>query len=81
MLLKELFFNPDQIKGQPEMIDQLTEGMTKQSGHKWDKKFVGDITNHLFETKATQGKGGLDLVALNIQRGRDHGLPGYNFYR
>ena len=76
--MKELFFKPGKVRSDPNMIDELTEGMLRQTGHKWDQKFVDDIQNHLFETT---GDGGLDLIALNIQRGRDHGLPGYNAYR
>ena len=62
-------------------ITGLVEGMTAQKGEAWDDTFADDIINHLFEMKGNEKATAMDLVALNIQRGRDHGVPGYNSYR
>ena len=42
---------------------------------------LSEMTDRMFETKNSNLRDGLDIVALNIQRGRDHGLPPYNAWR
>merc|ERR1719431_1443600 len=76
--MRELFFKPGSLKT-PGFLDGLVRGMSEQGSGLWDSVFIEDIRNHLFES--SPGRGGLDLVAVNIQRGRDHGIPGYNKFR
>ena len=76
--MSEQFFNPATLKPRG-FVDGLLRGMAEQGSQLWDSSFVDDLRNHMFES--SKGRGGLDLVAVNIQRGRDHGLPGYNKYK
>ena len=79
MQLVQSFFNPDQLH-EPGMMDELLRGVAATSMETLDQFITDEVTNHLFEEEG-EPFSGLDLAALNLQRGRDHGLPGYNLYR
>ena len=76
--LSDTFFNPGLIYT-PGQLDRFLVGLATQPRQKFDNIFSEEVTNHLFQAKNSSF--GLDLVALNIQRGRDHGIPGYNSFR
>lgn len=76
--LSEYFFNPRVIEND-DVFDGLLRGLATQTSQKMDMSLIPDITSKLYTTD--KNNLGLDAISLDIQRGRDHGLPGYNYYR
>ncbi|MCH7950628.1 MAG: peroxiredoxin [Candidatus Dadabacteria bacterium] len=72
--LRDAFFTPETITDEGG-IDPILRGLAKQIAQRVDPFIIDAVRNFLF---GPPGSGGLDLAALNIQRGRDHGLPKYN---
>jgi hypothetical protein len=75
--LQQAFFAPAQILNNGG-IEPILRGLARQKAQEVDTMIVDDVRNFLF---GPPGAGGFDLASLNIQRGRDHGLPGYNALR
>lgn len=74
--LKDAFYNPNLVKATG--VDPILKYLASDNAEEIDTKVVGSLRNFLF---GQPGQGGLDLPALNIQRGRDHGLADYNTTR
>jgi len=74
--LADSFFAPDKVRATG--IDPILRGLARQKAQELDAQLVYGVRNFLF---GPPGAGGFDLASLNIQRGRDHGLPAYNALR
>lgn len=77
LALRDAFFRPDRLFDEGG-IDPILRGLAAQEMQEIDAHVIDDVRSFLFLPPAT---GGFDLPALNMQRGRDHGLPDYNTVR
>lgn len=75
--LRASFFQPTELR-LAGGIDPYLIGMATQIEQEFDCKVVDDVRNFLF---GNPNEGGLDLAAININRGRERGLPDYNTVR
>ncbi|XP_032299775.1 thyroid peroxidase [Coturnix japonica] len=77
--LHEVFFSPWRLIKEGG-LDPLIRGLL---AHPAKLQVQGQLMNEELTDKlfVLSNNGSLDLASLNLQRGRDHGLPGYNDWR
>ena len=75
--LRDAFFNP-YVVVLSAGVESFVKGMATQVQQELDCKVIDDVRNFLF---GSPSDGGLDLAAININRGRERGLPSYNEVR
>lgn len=80
-----MLFNPYSLWGIGG-LDSAIGSAIQTNLAKSDQYFTTELTDKLFENNSTSSNtvkrtANLDLVSLNIQRGRDHGLPAYYEWR
>lgn len=74
--MRDVFFEMSLIHlGQ---TDGIIRGLTSEPALEVDPFFSVDVRNFLYQLPNRTT--GLDLVSINILRGRDHGIPGYINY-
>ncbi len=76
-MLRDAFFRPDAFV--EDTIEGLLRGMMNGHAAEVDSGVTGEVRNFLIDSETSTEQ--LDLAALNIQRGRDHGVPTCNKLR
>jgi hypothetical protein len=72
MSLRDAFFNSGVLR--TTGLEPVLKYLASDRGQEIDAKMIEDVRSFLF---TNLGGAGHDLAALNIQRGRDHGLASY----
>lgn len=78
MKLRDLLRSPFIIYN-PGVLDELIAGLLNYPSQGYDPHITTEVSNHLFQEPNVPF--GADLPAINIQRGRESGVPGYNDFR
>jgi hypothetical protein len=73
------FWNPQLVATYG--IDVFIKGASGHDQYETDTRINNVLRNFLFVSASSPVRFGIDLGSLNIQRGRDHGLPDYNSAR
>jgi len=74
--LRDAYFNSPVVV--ETGIDPILKYLASDRAQEMDTVVVDDVRNFLF---GAPGQGGFDLAALNIERGREHGIADYNSVR
>jgi len=83
--LQDAFFTPNILDNTPDFFEGFINGFSCTLCNEGDTRVTEGVRNFLFQSHVDEDGepifGILDLVSLNLQRGRDHGLPDYNTVR
>lgn len=74
------FFTPERLTNEGG-IEPILRGLAAGQQQRVDARVIDDLRSFLINAPGAGEPAALDLVSLNIQRGRDHGLSDYNTVR